>query len=210
MPSTDTRDRLLDAAWSEATDAGAGVDQLTLAKVAARAGVSRQAVYLHFGNRSTLLVEMARRIDQSSGFRQRLRAARGHPPADAFRRVLGEWFAYLPTILPVHRALEAAALTGGEGADAYADRMQDWRDGLRITVAALAEAGLLADRWTVDAATDWLWAAVHPTTYHHLVDERGWRPADVAATTIAALERELCRAGRRREPPDRPAASETA
>jgi AcrR family transcriptional regulator len=189
MPSTDTRERLLDAAWAEATEDG--VEQLTLARVGARAHVSRQAVYLHFGNRSTLLVEMARRIDHTSGFRHRLRAARDHPPRRAFRLVLEEWYAYLPTILPVHRALEASALVGGEGRDAYTDRMQDWRDGLRVTVAALAEAHQLADRWTVDTATDWVWAAVHPTTYHHLVHDRGWDAADAAATTIAALEREL-------------------
>jgi AcrR family transcriptional regulator len=189
MPSTATRERLPDAAWAEATERG--VDLLTLARVAARAGVSRQAVYLHFGNRSTLLVEMARRIDYSSGFRQRLRAARKHPPRTAFRRVLEEWYAYLPLILPVHRALEAAALVGGEGAAAYADRMQDWRDGLRISAAALAESGELASRWTVDAATDWVWAAVHPTTYHHLVNDCDWDSTEVAATTIATLEREL-------------------
>ena len=189
MPLADTRDRLLDAAWLEATERG--VESLTLGRVAGRAGVSRQAVYLHFGNRSTLLVEMARRIDRSSGFRSRLADARKRPPRAAFRRTLAAWFAYLPTILPVHRALEAAALVGGDGAEAYLDRMRDWRDGLRIDVARLAEAGLLAQRWEVDTATDWVWAAVHPTTFHHLVDERGWSPDRVASTTVGALEREL-------------------
>lgn len=185
----DTRDRVLDAAWQLAIEHG--VDRLTLAQVAERAGVSRQAVYLHFGNRSTLLVEMARRVDHSSGFRKRLAAARTGTPSASFRRTLKVWFDYLPTILPVARALEAASLTGGEGASAYLDRMSDWRDGLHIAVERLAEADLLSPRWDVEAATDWVWANVHPTTFHHLVEERGWPASRVASTVVATLEREL-------------------
>jgi len=189
VPSVVTRERLLDAAWTEATERG--VEALTLAGVAAHAGVSRQAVYLHFRNRSTLLVEMARRHDRTSGFAGRLVAARQHPPLVAFRRTLEEWYAYLPTILPIARSLEAAALIAADGTDAYLDRMRDWREGLRIVVAGLADAELLTDRWDVEAATDWVWSAVHPTTYHHLMSERGWQPADVASRTIESLEREM-------------------
>jgi AcrR family transcriptional regulator len=189
MPSAETRERLLDAAWTEATERG--VDALTLAAVAAQAGVSRQAVYLHFQNRSTLLVEMTRRRDRTSGFAGRLVAARQHPPLLAFRRTLEEWYTYLPTVLSVARSLEAAALVGADGTEAYLDRMRDWREGLRIVVAALADAHHLTDHWDVETATDWVWSAVHPTTYHHLVSERGWQPADVASRTIEALEREL-------------------
>jgi AcrR family transcriptional regulator len=191
VPSAQTRARLLDAAWNEAVERG--VEALTLAGVAAQAGVSRQAVYLHFHNRSTLLVEMTRRHDRTSGFVGRLVAARRQPPAVAFHQTLEEWYAYLPTILPVARSLEAAALAAADGAEAYVDRMRDWREGLRIVVAGLADADLLTERWDVETATDWVWSAVHPTTYHHLVSERGWQPADVVSRTIETLERELCR-----------------
>ncbi len=189
MPDEGTRERLLDAAWSVAAERG--VDELTLASVAARAGVTRQAVYLHFGNRSTLLVAMAKRFDRTSGFRRRLAAARAAAPRPALRRVLDAWFAYVPKILPVHRSLEAAALTGGVGADAYRDRMEEWRAALRIDVARLADAGLLARRWDVERAADWLWAQVHPTTFHHLVEGRGWSAAAAARTIVETIEREL-------------------
>ena len=75
VPDPATHTRLLDAAWQEADEHG--IERLTLAGVGARAGVSRQAVYLHFGNRATLLVEMAARYDRTSGFTQ---PARRHPP----------------------------------------------------------------------------------------------------------------------------------
>jgi AcrR family transcriptional regulator len=182
-----TRDRLLEAAWREVTRRG--VTELTLARVAARAGVSRQTVYLQFGNRSTLLVEMARRIDRTSGFIERLAAARTVASRDAFRRVLEVWFDYLPTILPVARDLEASALSGGDGAEAYRDRMTDWREAIHITVARVSDD--LHVRWTVDTASDWTWAQVHPTNYHHLVTEREWTPEFTVRTLIGALHREL-------------------
>jgi AcrR family transcriptional regulator len=182
-----TRERLLDAAWREATQRG--VADLTLARVAARAGVSRQTVYLQFGNRSTLLVEMARRIDRTSGFLERLTAARRGAPRAAFRRVLEVWFDYIPTILPVARDLEASALTGGDGAEAYRDRMTDWREVIRLAVARVC--GDLHTRWTTDTASDWTWAQVHPTNYHHLVAERGWTPGLTQRTLITSLQREL-------------------
>jgi AcrR family transcriptional regulator len=184
-----TRARLLDAAWDVATDKG--VAALTLAQVGSRAGVSRQAVYLHFPNRASLLVEMTRRVDRTSGFVERFAAARRLPAREAFRAVLREWCDYLPLILPVLRALEAAATTGNEGGQAYLARMADWRRALGLAVIALDREEGLAPGWDVETATDWTWAQAHPATYHHLVTERGWTPAAVTDTLIATLERTL-------------------
>lgn len=189
MAERGTRERLLDAAWQEAVEVGP--EALTLRDVAARAGLSRQTVYLHFGNRSTLLVEMARRIDTTSGFRAKLAAARALPPREAFLRVLADWLDYVPVILPVQRALEAAALVGGEGADAYRDRMAEWRSALRGDIERLAEEGLLCAAWSVDEAADWVWAHTHPTTVHHLVDERGWSHEQVTRRLLEAVPRQV-------------------
>ena len=59
-----TRRRILQAAWELLEQRGAGV---RLVDVADRAGVSRQAVYLHFGDRSGLLVALVDFIDVSLG-----------------------------------------------------------------------------------------------------------------------------------------------
>ncbi|HEX2072200.1 MAG TPA: TetR/AcrR family transcriptional regulator, partial [Geodermatophilus sp.] len=182
-------ERLLDAAW-ELVD-GEGAVTLTLGEVATRAGVSRQALYLHFPNRATLLAEMARRMDRISGFRRRLAATRRLPAAEGFRALVEEWLAYVPRILRTARALEAATVTGSDGAEAYLDRMAEWRAAIRIAVERLAEEGRLAPGWTVDEAADWAWAQLHPSLYHHLVHERGWPPEAVARRIIGALERDL-------------------
>jgi predicted DNA-binding protein (UPF0278 family) len=39
--------------------------------------------------------------------------------------LLREWCDYIPEILPVARALEAAVITGDEGGRAWQDRMDD-------------------------------------------------------------------------------------
>ena len=159
---------------------------VTLADVGRAADVSRQAVYLHFTNRAGLLRAMAKHVDRRSGFVDRLAATRALPP-QRLERTLREWFAYLPLILPIARALEAAAITGDDGADAYHERMSEWREALYRASAALDRSDALAPGWTVDEAADWIWAAVHPSRYHHLVTERGWPPERVGDRTITTL-----------------------
>src|SRR5471032_2668404 len=55
---TPTKLRILDAAL-----ACAAANRLTMAAVATQAGLSRQAVYLHFPDRAVLLAELARHLD---------------------------------------------------------------------------------------------------------------------------------------------------
>jgi AcrR family transcriptional regulator len=187
-----TRERILSAAWWVARERGSV--EFTLAEIATLAGVSRQALYLHFDNRAGLLLEMARRIDHASGFVSRLAATRGQPALKALRQVLRLWYAHLDEILPVARALEAAAITGAEGSTAYHDRMDAWRDTLHIRVIGLAEEGRLRRDWTVDQATDWVWMRTQPANYECLVRRRHWSAKKVADRTIRSIIAELSRA----------------
>jgi AcrR family transcriptional regulator len=192
VPDPQTRERLLDAAWDLVQ--GDGAVTLALGDVARRAGVSRQALYLHFPNRATLLAEMARRFDHSSGFRRRLLATRRLPAREAFRAMLAEWFAYVPRILRTARALEAATVAGSDGAEAYHDRMGEWRIALGLAVERLADAGQLSPDWDVDSAADWVWVQVHPSVYQHLVHERRWEADRATNRILDTLERELLQA----------------
>jgi hypothetical protein len=134
---------------------------------------------------------MAARHDRTSGFTRRLVTTRHQHPVDAFRAMLDAWFEYLPSILRVGVALEAAHLTGGDGADAYRDRMDDWWTGIRIAIQRLSDAGRLSPDWDVDTATDWVWSSIHPMTFHHLVVEREWAPTVASERIVEALARDL-------------------
>jgi AcrR family transcriptional regulator len=184
----DTRARILDSAWKLVQERG--IEAVTLADIAAATGVSRQLLYVHFENRAGLLVAMTRRHDVRSGMVDRFTEAASLPPVAALERHLRLWFAYLQEILPVARALEAAAINGDEGGDAWRDRMGGLRDVLAGAVERVGRDGRLADGWTVAAAADWVWARALPSTWQHLV-ERGWSPEECTERLVSSILAEV-------------------
>jgi AcrR family transcriptional regulator len=187
----DSRARILDTAWGLVRERGVGA--VTVADIAAATGVSRQLLYVHFENRAGLLRAMARRHDVSSGFAGRAAEAAALPPVEAVERLLRLWFAYLPEILPVARALEAAAINGDEGGVAWRDRMGDWHEVVAAAVDRVDRAGRLAEGWTVAAAADWVWARTQPSTFQHLVGDRSWPAADYTDRAVGSILSEVVR-----------------
>ena len=185
----DTRARILDTAWGLVQERGIGA--VTVADIAAATGVSRQLLYVHFENRAGLLVAMARRHDVRSGFAGRAAEARSLPPVAALERLLRLWFAYVPEILPVARALEAAATNGDEGGVAWRDRMGDLREVFAAAVERVDQDGRLAEGWTVPSATDWVWARAQPATFQHLVVDRAWPADDYTERAVRSILAEV-------------------
>ncbi len=190
IAGTETRSRILEAAWALVEERGTA-GGVTVAEIAAAAGVSRQLVYFHFENRAGLLTEMARHQTVTSGFRERAAATRELPPAEGLERLLREWCWYVPEILPVARALEAAEITGDEGGAAWRERMESLRAIFRAAVERIAQDGRLAEGWTVETAADWMWARSHLTNWQHLVAERGWAPENYEERTVRSILNEI-------------------
>jgi hypothetical protein len=109
------------------------------------------------------------------------------PPVEGLEHLLRAWCDYMPTILPVARALEAALVTGDDGGSAWRQRMGELRAALRMAVDRVE----LAPRWTVDEAADWAWSRIQPTTWQHLVGERGWSAEQYTERTVGSLLGEL-------------------
>jgi AcrR family transcriptional regulator len=187
--SAETRTRILDTAFARVRDRGTSA--ISVKAIAAEAGVSRQLIYFHFHSRAGLLTAMARHHDRASGFLDQLADSARLEAVDALEALLRAWCAYLPEILPVARALEAAHVTGDEGGTAWRDRMDGLWDALRRAVGRIADDGRLAADSTPDTATDWIWSRIQPSTYAHLVDERDWSPDQYTEHTIRSLMREL-------------------
>src|SRR5262245_37232455 len=125
---TETRERILAATWRLMEERrGKGV---RLEDVARAAGISRQAVYLHFASRTDLLVATARYADQTRGLQERLQPYLAAPTGlETLEQFVIFWGHYLPEIHGLARALLDARATDEAAAAAWDDRMADVRTG---------------------------------------------------------------------------------
>ena len=180
--SAETRAQILDAALKRVRENGAAA--ISVRAIANDAGVSRQLVYFHYGNRAGLLTALAAHLDEESGLDA---APDGEEPIIALEQLLRAWCAHLPRILPVARALEAAAITGDEGAAAWTQRMRRLHSRFGDAIARVE----LSPGWTIDTATDWVWARLHPSAYAHLVEGCGWTHAHFTEWSVGSLLSEL-------------------
>lgn len=185
--SPDTRARILDAALA-LLEAGGGAG-VRMSDIARAAGVSRQAVYLHFENRADLMVAALRRLDERLGIEARLAESRAAPSGEArLMAWIAAWGGYLPEIAGVARAV--LAMRGGDAAAAAAwdDRMAAMRAGCAAALRDLERDGALAPGWDHGAATDLLWTLLSVPAWELLTGGCGWRQdAYVARMQDAAL-----------------------
>lgn len=172
--SADTKTRILDAAW-RLLEADAGVGKgVRVGDIAREAGISRQAVYLHFPTRAELLVAATRHVDAVKDVDARLagsRAATGAEKLDAF---IEAWGGYIPEIYGVARALLAMRESDEAAAEAWRDRMRAVMHGCAAAVRELEEADLLRPDLPSDDASDILWTLLSVRNWEHLRHDCGW------------------------------------
>ncbi|MEQ8443359.1 MAG: TetR/AcrR family transcriptional regulator [Alphaproteobacteria bacterium] len=178
----DTRTKILNAAWQllESGDASA----VRMGDIAKAAGISRQAVYLHFPSRADLLVATVRHIDAVKQVDARLEASRN--ATDSLSRLdalIDAWAAYIPEIHGVCSALIAMKKTDPAAKAAFDDRMAALRHGCEAAVRDMRHDGVLTDRYTDEQATDILWTIVSLDSWERLVTECGWTQEQYANET---------------------------
>jgi AcrR family transcriptional regulator len=170
---TDTRSRILEAA-RQLLEAGQG-SGVKMSDIAKAAGISRQAVYLHFPTRAELLIEATRYIDEKNDVEARLEPSRaaksGVERLDAFIDV---WGNYIPEIHACATALIAMQDTDEAAKLAWADRLAAIRDGFEAAVVALENDGVLSAHYTTVQATDLLCALISVESWEHLIRRCGW------------------------------------
>jgi AcrR family transcriptional regulator len=146
-----------------------------LEQVAKAAGVSRQAIYLHFGSRGALLLALVDHVDRSEGLAdltQRVReAATGSEALDELVRLNA---VYEPRIRSVALAHDAGRRADPELEAAWQDRMRLRRGLYKEVVKRLEDEGMLARGLTTQEATDLIWALLGSRVHEDLVTERGW------------------------------------
>lgn len=185
-------ERILDAASELVMANGAGV---SLGEIAKAAGVSRQAVYLHFHSRGQLFFALVRRMDADADIRGRCRQALKAPdPVDALVEFTRTWLDFVVEVHPVATMLLAERHGDAAAWEAWTDRMAELRAGYALAVGRLAGAGLLAVDLGQPEAADLAVALVSVSVWEQLVVDRGWTPAQAQAQMTAALVATLVRA----------------
>jgi AcrR family transcriptional regulator len=169
----ETRTRILDATVRMLEEhGGRGVRMGDIAKAA---GISRQAVYLHFASRTELLVAATRHLDEVLDVDRRLAPSRAATSgAERLALYIECWGHYIPEIYGVAKALLLAQDTDDAAAAAWNDRMLAMRDGCRAAIETLHSDGNLAPEWTPKRATDALWTMLLVPNWENLTGECGW------------------------------------
>lgn len=190
----DTQQKILDATWRLLKQgSGAGV---RMSDIATEAGVSRQAVYLHFNSRTELMVAVARYGDEMLEMEDRLQAAEaaesGVARLDAF---VAFWGNYIPDIYGCAKALIVAREDDEAAAAAWDDRMDAVREFCQSVIEALKRDALLASEWTPEQATDLLCMVLSISNWEELTRERGWSTNEYVDRMQTLLKRVLIRDG---------------
>jgi AcrR family transcriptional regulator len=163
-----TKVRILQAA-AELLAASPGAS-IPLGQIAERAGISRQALYLHFADRAKLFIELTRWIDQRyrTPLRQQRvdRAATGLLALEASVRLQ----AFLkPRLRGIATALDALRRSDDAAAAAWNERETARLERCRTIVERLAEERRLAKYLDVETAAKLMWAVTSQRVWEDLV-----------------------------------------
>ena len=185
-----TRTRILKAAW-DLLESSPGV-AARMSDIAKKAGVSRQALYLHFPNRTELFVATTKYMDEVYRVQEKLAPSRAATTGEArLEAFIAAWSAYVPKIYGIAKTLIVMSETDEDAARAWSERMQDMREGCEAAVAALARDGTLSSHYSETEATDLLWTLLSLQTWESLVVRCGWDQARYTATVLSMARRAL-------------------
>ncbi len=172
----DTRERILQTTW-RLLERQRG-HSVRLEDIAQAAGVSRQAIYLHFGSRTELFIATGRYVDEVHRLPERIerikRACKESGGVAGVKEIVTFWGNYLPEIYESAKALLALRETDEAAAAAWADRMEGFYQGCLGTIQQVAQEGRLAPAWTIETATEFFWAMLSIEVWERLTIEHGW------------------------------------
>ena len=171
-----TRTRILQAAL-EILENNPGTPA-RMSDIAKAAGVSRQALYLHFPNRTELFIETTRYQDRLNDVDAALAPSRSATSGPArLEAFITAWGNYIPRIYAVAKTLMVMKETDAEAATAWNKRMNNMREGCAAAIDAMQTDGSLRRDMAPDEATDLLWMLLSLPSWEHLTQTSGWSQA---------------------------------
>ncbi len=185
-----TRERILTSARA-LLEQTPGAD-VSMSQIAERAGVSRQALYLHFADRTSLFLEVSRMADATARTPARQQRIDGAPSGRAALRETIALQAWLkPRLRGIATALDVLRRTDPAADAAWKEREHARLERCEQVVRRLHAEGDLAPRWQVAAAAQCLWAVTSQRVWDDLVVDQGWSTARYRKHLTELLEAAL-------------------
>jgi AcrR family transcriptional regulator len=185
VSSSTTSARVLDAAL--ALIAQRGEANVTMAHIAKAARLSRQAVYLHFADRSALMLAAARHLDERLGLPEEIRRIEEAPTGVAMIAAMVSLQARRNHALwPLARAVDAVRRTDPAAERTWQDRLENRLRGCRAIVARLRRERTLKTGLGPAVAADLLWSLTSLRMWEDLVLQCAWS-AEQYVTYVTAL-----------------------
>jgi AcrR family transcriptional regulator len=171
--SSPTRRRILEAAWHLIVVRGeAGV---TMAHIARKARISRQALYLHFADRAALLDALVKYVDERRDLASAIQHIVDAPTArEAIGRMVSLQAVQNPRIWAIALAVEAVRRTDKAAQRSWQRRQARRLDTCRTIIERLRREGALRPTLTMVEATDLLYVITSLRMWEDLVLVRGW------------------------------------
>lgn len=149
-----------------------------MGEVAKRAGVSRQALYLHFADRTSLFLEVSRLADSTARTPARQRKVDEAPTArDALREAIALQAFLKPRLRGVATALDVLRRSDPAADAAWKEREHARLRRCEQVVQRLRDEGELATNWDVPTAARCFWAVTSQRVWDDLVMDQGWSTA---------------------------------
>ncbi len=187
-----TRERILEAARA-LLEERPGAD-LSMGEVANRASVSRQALYLHFADRTALFLEVSRLVDSTNRtpVRQR-RVDKALTARDALREAIALQAWLKPRLRGVATAIDVLRRSDPAANAAWKEREHARLERCEQVVRRLHDEGELAPGWDVPTAARCFWAVTSQRVWDDLVMDQRWSSAQYRTHLTALLEAALLR-----------------
>ncbi len=183
-----TRNRILQASLTLLEESnGKGVRMTDIAK---DAGITRQALYLHFKTRAKLLIETTYYLDEVKGGDARLIPSRtAQTGIKRLEAYITAWGNYIPEIYGVASALIAMSDTDKAADSAWRARMEDMREGCEAAITALDKDKMLRADYTRSQASDILWTMLSVQNWEKFTLECGWSQQEYIQRQCALAHR---------------------
>lgn len=165
-----------------------------MGEVAKQASVSRQALYLHFADRTSLFLEVSRLADSTARTPARQRRIDEAPTARAaFREAIALQAVLKPRLRGVATALDVLRRSDPAAEAAWKEREHARLYRCEQVVQRLDDEDELAPGWDVSTAARCFWAVTSQRVWDDLVMDQGWSAARYRRHVTALLEAALLR-----------------